>query len=73
MKLPALSELLDERFLEHRRRSTSVAGITCALTAVVLFAWRYYVNGRWSWDLLVVAVVFLLVKYALLAWHRFHN
>jgi drug/metabolite transporter (DMT)-like permease len=73
MKLPAVGELLDERFMEHRRRSTSVAGITCALAAVLLFAWRYFVHDQWSWDLLVVAAVFLLVKYAVLAWHRFHN
>ena len=32
MRAPQLGELLDERFMEHRRRSTSVAGIICAAT-----------------------------------------
>ena len=73
MKLPVLGDLLDERFMEHRRRSTSTAGIICAVVATLLFAWRYYVDHRWSWDLLAVALTFVLVKYSVLAWHRLRN
>ena len=59
-----ISRVIDERFLTHRQRSTSTAGITCGLTATLLFACRYYVEGRWSWDLTTVAFAFIVVKLA---------
>lgn len=34
-RIPFLGKFVDERFLEHRRRSTSVAGIVGALVALV--------------------------------------
>ena len=61
--------LVDERFLEHRRRSTSLAGIVGGVFAVSLFAWRYYVDHRWSGDLLAVALVIVGVKVTLMAWY----
>ena len=64
-----IDRVLDERFLAHRRRSTSYAGIACALAAVGLFAWRFYGQGLWSWDLVVVVAVFIAVKLAVLAFH----
>jgi hypothetical protein len=64
-----LSRVIDERFLAHRRRSTSSAGIATALVATVLFAYRYYVNDLWSWDLLAVGLTFIAVKYALMTWY----
>ncbi len=39
-----LNRLVDERFLEHRRRSTSYAGIIGGVLAILLFAYRFYVN-----------------------------
>jgi hypothetical protein len=35
---------IDERFLEHRRRSTSTAGITVAAAAILLWGYHYYVD-----------------------------
>jgi len=61
-------KVIDERFLTHRRRSTSIAGILGALTAIGLFEYRYWVNHIWSWDLLTIALVFVGVKLALMAW-----
>jgi hypothetical protein len=46
-----LGRFVDERFLEHRRRSTSIAGVVGGYLAVGLFAWHYYVDHYWSWDL----------------------
>jgi hypothetical protein len=64
-----LERLFDERFLEHRRRSTSYAGIASALVAILLFAYRYYFEHRWSWDLFAVGVTSALVKLALMTWY----
>ena len=64
-----LERLFDERFLEHRRRSTSLAGVLSILVAILLFAYRYYVDHRWSWDLLAVALTGVLVKLAMMTWY----
>lgn len=71
MKLPLLGSAIDERFLTHRLRSTSTAGILTAVLALLLFAWRHYVDHTWSWDLLAVALTFLVLKWTLMAWYRF--
>lgn len=65
-----LARFVDERFLEHRRRSTSNAGILAAVVALLLFAYRFYIDHRLEWDVLAVALVFLVVKYGLLIWYR---
>ena len=64
-----LSKVVDERFLNHRRRSTSIAGVTGGVLAILLFAYRYYFDHIWSWDLFAVAVAIVLVKLALMAWY----
>jgi hypothetical protein len=74
MNNPILSRLfgswVDERFLNHRLRSSSLAGIIGGLTAIGLFEYRYFVNHFWSWDLLAVAATFVTVKMAAMAWYR---
>ena len=38
---------IDERFLEHRRRSTSTAGIATGITALLLGYYHFHpTNGR---------------------------
>jgi hypothetical protein len=64
-----LSKWVDERFLDHRRRSTSAAGIAGVVVAVGLFEYRYFVDHVWSWDLFAVAVAMVVVKLALMAWY----
>jgi hypothetical protein len=64
-----LARLVDERFLEYRRRSSSTAGIATGVLALVLFEYRYFVNHRWSWDLLAVGVTFVAIKLVLMAWY----
>jgi hypothetical protein len=61
----------DERFLMHRLKSTSIAGVIGGLVATGLFAYRFYVNDVWSWDLLSVAVTIAAVKLAAMAWYHF--
>lgn len=60
---------IDERFLTHRRRSTSIAGIAGGYVAVLLFAYRFYINHIWSWDLLSVAMTIAVVKVGLMIWY----
>ena len=64
-----LARLVDERFLEYRRRSSSSAGIITGVLAILLFEYRYFINHRWSWDLLAVGVTFVGIKLALMAWY----
>ena len=68
-----LDRLVDERFLTHRRRSTSTAGMIGAGLAVCLFAYRYYVDHLLSWDLLTVGVTFVAVKAALMIWYLLND
>ena len=66
-----LRRLVDERFLTHRLRSTSVAGMACAATALVLFEYRLLVQNTWNWDLIVVAATFIVIKVGLMIWFSF--
>ena len=72
-RIPILGKFVDERFLEHRRRSSSIAGILAALLAIVLFELRFFWDHVWSWDLLAVALTFVVVKMSLFAWFRFKD
>ena len=65
-----LGKVVDERFLTHRLRSTSLAGILGGVLAVVLFAYRFYVNHIWSWDLFAVGATIVGVKLVMMAWYR---
>jgi len=69
-KVPILGKFVDERFLEHRRRSTSLAGIIACLVAIGLFEYRFFFNHIWSWDLLSVALTMVVVKLSLMIWYR---
>lgn len=60
---------IDERFLTHRRRSTSAAGIITAITALVLFEYRYFVNHILNWDLLAVGLTFVVIKLVLMTYY----
>lgn len=73
MNLPILGRSIDERFLTHRLRSTSTAGIVSAVLALVLFEYRYFVDHFWSWDLLAIGLTFVGLKMALMAWYHFKD
>lgn len=70
MKLSIFGFSLDERFLMHRLRSTSLAGIAGGVVAIGLFEWRLLVDDVWSWDLLTVAITIAVVKIAVLIFYR---
>ena len=65
--------LIDERFLTHRRRSTSIAGMIAAAFSLVLFEYRLLVDGVKNWDLFAVGLLFVVVKLSLMLWYRFKD
>ena len=71
MLIPIPLKEPDERFFVHRLKSTSLAGVIGGLVAIGLFAYRFYVNDVWSWDLFAVGVTIATVKLAAMAWFRF--
>jgi hypothetical protein len=72
-RVPFLGKFVDERFLEHRRRSTSVAGIAGALLAVALFEYRLFHDHVIRWDLFSVVVLMVAVKLSMMVWYRFND
>lgn len=72
-RVPLLGKFVDERFLEHRRRSSSIAGIAAACLAVALFEFHLLRDRVWSWDLLAVALGFVVLKMALFTWYRLND
>jgi hypothetical protein len=70
MNIPILGNTIDERFLTHRLRSTSLAGIITGILALVLFEYRHFIDHVWRWDLLAVGITFVAVKVAVLIWYR---
>jgi hypothetical protein len=72
-KVPLLGKHVDERFLEHRRRSSSLAGIIGGCLAVCLWYYRFAFNHIWSWDLFAVALTIVGVKMSLMIWYRLND
>lgn len=63
--------VIDERFLMHRLRSTSIAGVTAGVLASLLWFYRYVFDHRLDWDLFAVALTMAVVKVSLMTWYRF--
>ncbi|HVT04522.1 MAG TPA: hypothetical protein VHL58_14235 [Thermoanaerobaculia bacterium] len=70
MKIPIFGTVIDERFLMHRLRSTSIGGLAGCLAAVGIFEWRLFRDHVWRWDLLSVAITMVVVKIGVLIWYR---
>ena len=70
MMIPIIGKEIDERFLTHRLKSTSLAGVIGGVLAVGLFAYQHYVNPVWRWDLFAMAATMAAVKLTAMAWYR---
>ncbi len=68
--IPTLGARMDERFLVHRLKSTSLAGVVGGLLASGLFVYQFFAHDVARWDLLAVAVTIALVKLGGLAYYR---
>lgn len=72
-RVPVLRKFVDERFLEHRRRSSSIAGLATLWLTLGIFEYQWFHNRIWRWDLLALMGCFGVVKMSLFAWHRFND
>jgi hypothetical protein len=70
MKLPILGWAIDERFLMHRLRSTSIGGIAGMLLAATLFFYQLFVHHIIRWDLFGIVATVAVVKISVLIWYR---
>lgn len=73
MKPSFLGRFIDERFLMHRLRSTSLGGVIGGFTAILLFEYRLLHDHFWSWDLLTVGITMVVVKLTALIWYRLND
>ena len=73
MKLPIIGAAIDERFLQHRLRSTSIGGVCGGILAAGLFGYHYYHDHVWNWELFSIGAVMAFVKQGLMVWYRRTN
>jgi hypothetical protein len=71
MKIPILGATIDERFLNHRLRSTSLGGIAAAVLAIGLFEYHLLRQHVYRWELLAIGATMVAVKLAAMAWYHF--
>jgi len=71
MNGPTRTTVLDERFFDRRRSSTSIAGSAGGVLACALFVYRHYADRVWNWDVLAVAMAIAAIKIGLMAWYHF--
>lgn len=62
---------IDERFLEHRRRSTSFAAMAGALVSGGLCEYQLIRQHHIAWELLSVLLSMVAVKLTAMAWFHF--
>jgi hypothetical protein len=63
----------DERFLMHRLRSTSIAGVTAGVLAMLLWFCHFVFEHRWNWELFSIGLTMAVIKQGLMAWYRWKN
>ena len=64
-----LRTVFDDRFLMHRLKSTSTAGIATAVLAIVVFEYRLLRYHVWDWTLLAFGATFAVIKMTLMTWY----
>jgi hypothetical protein len=68
-RIPILNRYVDERFLEHRRRSSSIAGFATLFLALGIFEYRLLVHNVVDWEMVAVMLTFAVVKTAMCVWY----
>lgn len=69
-RIPVLGKFVDERFLEDRRRSSSIAGFATLILALCIFEYRLIFNHSISWDMAAIMLAFAVVKMSMFTWYR---
>jgi len=68
-----MGRFVDERFLMHRLRSSSLAGMAGALVAAGLFLYRLYIDHLIEWDVFAVLAVIAVIKISMMIYYRFRG
>jgi len=63
-----ITRLIDERFLAHRQRATSIGGMAAVAMAMCLFMWHLYFDNILNWDLFAVGLTAVIVKLTVMIW-----
>lgn len=75
MKLPLIGQIpnrvLDERFLDRRRRSSTFALMAGAVVACSFFEYEVVRYHHIDWELFSVLVAMVTVKLGAMAWFHF--
>ncbi len=69
-RIPFLNKFVDERFLEHRRRSSSIAGFATLILALCIFEYQLIFNHVIGWDMAAIMLTFAVVKMSMFTWYR---
>ena len=64
---------VDERFLLHRYKSTSNAGIAAAFLMGGWFLYDQIAHHVYHWDFAIILTVMVIVKYTFMIWYRKHD
>jgi hypothetical protein len=72
-RIPVLGKFVDERFLEHRRRSSSLAAIAGVCVAGGIFEYRLIAQHVIDWNLFAVVVIMAVVKMGMFTWYRMND
>jgi hypothetical protein len=72
MKLPILGTI-DERFIMHRLRSTSIGGLAGTLLAATLFFYHLFVDHLIKWEFFAIVATVAVVKFSVLIWYRLND
>lgn len=73
MKVPVLGWTIDERFLRHRLRSTSIGGLSAAFLAGGLFMYHLVAEHVYRWELFAILLTAAVVKMSLMVWYRYND
>jgi hypothetical protein len=72
MRLPFVGTL-DERFFEHRLRSTSIGGLAAVVVAAAMFFFQLLSTRVIRWDLFAIVATAAVVKMTVLVWYRVND
>jgi hypothetical protein len=70
MNRPSFGGMIDERFLMHRLRSTSIGGLAGTAVAGAFFFYNLFIHATLRWDLFAIIAAAALVKISVLIWYR---
>jgi hypothetical protein len=65
--------MFDERYLIHRLKSTSTAGVVGAVLMGIWIIYLYFQKAVFHWDLMSILLIMVAVKLSLLLYYRRTN